>query len=160
MRPNLICSARKSQILHAPDSDNKERVWLWTQPFSSLKEQIWCFFTTAVAECIRIASMQAFLLESQTHAVSTLHCLMTPVGGILASRYWPLLSAASEPVSGVTMVTGDTPPPTTTTVARNNLMHHVTVEHLDEQHYGEQNSNPSIRHQAVGLSELYLLCRS
>ncbi len=68
------------------------------------------FFTTAVAECIHIASMQAFLLESQTHAVSTLHCLMTPVGGILASRHWPLLSAASEPVSGVTVVTGDTPP--------------------------------------------------
>lgn len=48
-------------------------------------EQIMSFFTTTVAEYIRIASMQAFLLESQTHAVSTLHCLMTPVGGILAS---------------------------------------------------------------------------
>lgn len=43
--------------------------------------------------------MQAFLLESQTHAVSTLHCLMMPVGGILASRHWPLLLAAPEPVS-------------------------------------------------------------
>lgn len=56
------------------------------------------------------------------------------------------------------MVTGDIPPTTTTTVTRNNPMHHVAVEHLDEQHYGEQNSNRSIRHQAVGLSELYLLC--
>ncbi len=65
-------------------------------------------FTTAVAEYIRIASMQAFLLESQTHTVSTLHYLMMPVGGILASRHWPLLSAAPEPVSGVTMATGDT----------------------------------------------------
>lgn len=50
-------------------------------------EQILFFFTTAVAEYIRIASMQAFLLESQTHAVSTLHCLMMPVGGILASLH-------------------------------------------------------------------------
>lgn len=115
--PILFVQLGRARILRPPgfSSDKKERVWLRTQrpaivflQYLTL-EQILCFFTTAVAECIQCINAGLSLGAPDSRCV---HFALFNDACWGDSGIPPLTSALSgpEPVSTVSMATGDTQP--------------------------------------------------
>lgn len=162
--PILFIQLRRAKILHpcGSSSDKKERVWLQIQRAAIVflqyltVKQILCFFTSAVAEYMRSASMQASLGAPDSRCVhfALFNDACWGDFGIL-----PLPSALGGPRACQHRFHRNRRQPST--MARNNRMHHVAVYNtlVNGATVDRAQSQPSVS-KTMGWSELCLLCRS